>query len=103
MNGQWNLSQKKFLETPKTVFKTAAIFSDGLSDCKISYMVKFMKQIPKYAKDLKIERGLAYTMPDGWHKGYVLGMPGCYHKTEIRKAFKFVEGKANLLVLILND
>ena len=29
-------------------------------------------------------------------------MLGGYHKTEIRKAFKFVEGKANL-VLILND
>ena len=53
-------------------------------------MVEFMKQIPKYAKYLKIERGLAYTMSDGWHKGYVLGMLGGYHKTEIRKAFKFV-------------
>jgi hypothetical protein len=66
-------------------------------------MVEFMRQIPKYAKDLKIERGPAYTMPDGWHKGYVLGMPDGYHKTEIRKAFKFVEGKANLVVLMLND
>lgn len=62
-----------------------------------------MKQIPKYAKGLKTERGPAYTMPDGWHKGYVSGMPDSYHKTEIRKAFKFVEGKANLVVLILND
>lgn len=62
-----------------------------------------MKQIPKYAKDLKIERGLAYTMPDGWYKGYVSGMLDGYHKTEIRKAFKFVDGKANLVVLILND
>lgn len=42
-------------------------------------------------------------MPDGWHKGYVSGMPDDYHKTEIRKAFKFVEGKGNLVVLILND
>lgn len=42
-------------------------------------------------------------MPDGWHKGYVLGTPDGYHKTEIRKAFKFVEGKADLAVLILND
>ena len=42
-------------------------------------------------------------MPGGWHKGYVLGMLGGYHKTEIRKALKSVEGKANLVVLILNN
>ena len=30
-------------------------------------------------------------------------MPDGYRKTEIRKTFKFMEGKANLVVLILDD